>query len=206
MNIGIDVDDTISNTIELLIENARKFDIEELNNTGEVLENNQCRNHKHLESLFNWTEQEQNKFWDEYYIETLANVKPKEMAKETIKKIREDGNKVIIVTARFGHESIEDITLFTKEWLDKNEIEYDEIITNAQNKAKICKDKDIHILIDDSYENCKRTLEEDIGAILVSNKYNSGIDDDSIKRASTWEEIYEEVCKHSEYKSKEIKV
>ncbi len=51
MNIGIDIDDTLSNSFESIAADAQKFDIEELGNTGEVKNYGKVENHNYIEFM-----------------------------------------------------------------------------------------------------------------------------------------------------------
>lgn len=72
--------------------------------------------------------------------ETYSDVKVMPGAKEFIKNLRKNGHTVIINTARNmqtqGHnvgKVMKNIGLITLEWLEKNEIEYDEIYFGKPN-------------------------------------------------------------------------
>ena len=79
--------------------------------------------------------------------ETYADVKIKEGAAEFIKNLRANGHYVIIQTARnmatcdsnMG-KVLKNVGKITLEWLDKNEVEYDEIFFGKPNG---------HLYIDD---------------------------------------------------------
>lgn len=72
--------------------------------------------------------------------ETYADVKVKEGAKEMIKSLHNSGHIIVINTARnmgsTGHnvgKAIKNIGKITLEWLDKNDIIYDEIFFGKPN-------------------------------------------------------------------------
>ena len=54
--------------------------------------------------------------------------------------------------------------------------------------AKICKENEVSIFIDNTYEHYESALSLGIDAILFDTIYNKDIDD--VKRMSSWEEIY----------------
>ncbi|MBP3463699.1 MAG: hypothetical protein J6K45_04375 [Clostridia bacterium] len=53
MNIGIDIDDTISNTYETVIPYAQKYTIEELGRSGTLNKENELTTHKYTKYLHN---------------------------------------------------------------------------------------------------------------------------------------------------------
>lgn len=141
MNYGIDIDDTISKTADKFIEYGKAFN-EQVLKRGYNDKLSQVPDHYYLKYIFGWNESEQMKFLEEYgyYKKMIENVEVKENVKQTFKTIKEKGNNIYLITARFITDkfSVNDLT---KNWLEKNDIPFDELIVNADNKAKICKSK-----------------------------------------------------------------
>ena len=66
MNIGIDIDDTISNSFESVFTSAQKFDIE-LGNSGDPKQYGKIPNHNYIETMYShWTSEQTNLFWQKY--------------------------------------------------------------------------------------------------------------------------------------------
>ena len=96
MNIGIDVDDTISNSFEAIFADAQKFDIE-LGNSGEPKQYGRISDHNQIETLYShWTNEQIDEFWNKYFIKVLTIARPKDCATEVIKKLKEEGNNIVI--------------------------------------------------------------------------------------------------------------
>ena len=81
----------------------------------------------------------------------------------------------------------------SKEWLKRNNICFDELIVNAQNKADIASDKNIDYFIDDSIKNCEEVSQRGIKSYLFSAEINKHYNSDSIKKVYSWKEIYENI-------------
>ena len=69
----------------------------------------------------------------------------------------------------------------------------DEIYTDASNKGKLCKDKNIDLLVDDLYENIISCINEDVKVILFNkNKDYKGL------KTTSWNKVYkmimEDLC------------
>ncbi len=127
MIIGIDIDDTITNTTELVKLIAQK---EFHNYHGKTIipESKYDSFHK--------------KYWK--YVE--ANATLKDNVIETFNYIKSKGHKIYIVTLRgYNHESLST----TKKYLKKNKIPYDKIIGGAYEKGRIAKENNIDLFIDD---------------------------------------------------------
>ena len=80
----------------------------------------------------------------------------------------------------------------TVAWLTKNNIVYDELfLTDAfkhNEKAKICKEKQIDIMIDDSLNVCKECSNIGVKALLFNSEYNRKVQ--VFQRVTSWQEIY----------------
>ena len=189
MNIGIDIDDTISDTYATLFEYAQKYTVEELKREPII---NKCdsTNHFYIVYMHNWSKQEAIKFWDKYYAEILKKVNIKTFASDYIKKLKNQGHKINLITARWEMNN-SDVRGITIQWLKDNNIEYDNFFMNADDKLKLVKENDIDIFIDDSFDNCKKiAYNSKSKAFLMDSRINGSLQDDKIKRVYSWSQIY----------------
>ena len=138
--------------------------------------------------------------WDlsyeqEYYknnIERLASLfEPIKGSSKYINKLKKDGNEIYIISGRDNGEYSDPYNM-TINWLKEHNIPYDKLIlTNAykhQEKADICKEFGIDILIDDSINVCTKCSENNIECILFETPYN--LKENRFNRLGSWEEIY----------------
>ena len=147
MKIGIDIDNVISNFNEVLLNEFLNHD-KKLRNKGII--NNDVYITR---GMFDWSKEELDEF---YYnnIERIAkSLNVLENAPEYIRKLKEEGNEIYIISGRDNGEYYDPYKM-TFDWLNKYNIVYDKLIlTNAYNfleKAKICIENGIDIMIDDS--------------------------------------------------------
>ena len=113
MKIGIDVDNVISNFNDTIVEAYLQHD-KQLRNTGII--NDKAKVFRR--GMFDWTEEEEKDF---YYsnIEKWANdFKPIKDAEYYIKKLKQDGNEIYIISGRENGEYRNPYKL-TEEWLEK---------------------------------------------------------------------------------------
>ncbi len=186
MKIGVDIDNVLSNFNEILLEEFLNHD-KKLRNTGII--NNDVYITR---GMFDWSEEELDEF---YYnnIERIAkSLNVLENAPEYIRKLKEEGNEIYIISGRDNGE-YSDPYKMTFDWLNKYNIVYDKVIlTNAYNsleKAKICLENDIDIMIDDSIRILIEVDNSGITALLMDTPYNRQEND--LKRVHNWKEIYE---------------
>lgn len=177
MNIGIDIDDTICNSWENVInEMCTDFNL----NYDELSKGNKAYN-----EVIELTPEEYLKYAKEKFSKLLYNPTLKENVKEVIDILKEN-NKIIFITAR-SNQCYEDAYKFTKKYLDRNKIYYDKIIVNGKEKGKICKEEKIDIFIDDSIDNCKNVSKYKIKTILFETCYNKDCTD--FIKINNWKEI-----------------
>ena len=189
MNYGIDIDDTISKTADKFIEYGREFNKQVLKR-GYNDKLSEIPDHFYLKYIFGWNQDEQRKFLEEYgyYKKMIENVEVKDDVKNTLTTIKNNGNNIYLITARFKTDKFSAYDL-TKIWLEKNEIPFDELIIDADDKAKICRSKKIDIFIDDSYKNCIQVANEGIKTYLMTTELNKNIDSGNIQRVYSWRDI-----------------
>jgi uncharacterized HAD superfamily protein len=191
MNIGIDIDDTISNTFETFLPHIKKFVEQDLNRKLDLNLSSRTDYYNIMEK-YGLSEEEMNFFWQKYYVTMLETVKPKKSAVEIINKIKEKGNRIILITARPDEELV-DTKAITEKWLDENKINYDKLIINSHNKLEIAKQEKIDIFIDDSIRNCEMVSSINIKTYMILTKNNEYYENENIEKVTSWDEFYEKI-------------
>ena len=191
MNIGIDIDDTISETFETMLPYAQKYTIEELKRESNIKMEDSFKNHFYIVHINGWNEKEAINFWEKYYAEILKEVNIKKFAADVINKLKSEGHKIYLITARWEMKK-DNVWEITKNWLKDNNVEYDELIINASDKLTVAKEKNIDIFIDDSFNNCKLIADNmNTKVYIMHSKSNGKLCDDKIQRVFSWPEIYD---------------
>lgn len=206
MNIGIDIDGVLTD--------VRKFTIEEGLKYCEEHQKGKLINPAAYDScqVFDWDEKTDLDFWKKNIFMYAQKNPPIVGTKENIKKLKEDGHKLYIITARwlaspktekqFGESDLlrEKMRTTVKQWLKKNDIVYDEIIFSEEDKSSHIREKNIDIMIEDSPQNLKQ-LSKLTKMICYNWDYNKGIENKNIYRCNNWDEIY---AKIKELENKEV--
>ena len=193
MNIGIDIDGVLLDLERFAIDYGTKFCIEENLNLKINIQ-------EYWEKLkFSWTEEQENKFWNKYIIKYFKQYQPREFASEIIKKLKKEGNKIYIITARneegLPQEEYGKSQEITKTWLNENNIEYDKLIfTPDSEKLEQCLKNNVEIMIEDSPTNIKN-ISEKIPVIKYNCSYNENILGKNIIRTYSWYQIYDIINK-----------
>ena len=188
MIIGIDIDDTLTDIRDEVGAAALKYaqslnkDIDESKVVWDK-NNNGCS----FKERYNLNKEELLYFFRNIQENITKKAKPREGVVEVIKKLREDGHKIYIITAR-DSEFHEDPFELSKVWLDKNNIEYDKLIVNARDKAKVCREQNVDAFIDDKLSNCLEISNENIITIRITNYID---EHQEIVNKKNWKEIYE---------------
>lgn len=195
MNIGIDIDDTITNTYDVLFNYAQKFTIDELGKEINDIDRSTITK-MYTTTFHNWNEEEEKEFFDKYNEEIMKQLKPKLFSAEIIRKLKEE-NKIYIITSRFDTEksNVEEVT---KKWLKDNFIPYDKLVLNVQNKSAIAKKYDIKIFVDDSIKICEEIVEENIKAFIFDSIINKEYQNEKVTRVYSWPHLYQEIKKYEE--------
>lgn len=191
MKIGIDIDNCISNFNDTLLKEYLKHD-KELRNSGIINENPEYLRRE----MFDWTDEEEKSFYNENIENFAKKLKPIEGSVYFIKKLKEDGHEIFIITGRNNGEYSNPYKL-TTEWLNKYNIVYDKLIlTNSHDKhskTEICIENNIDLMIEDSTPISLDLISNGIKVYTMNTRYNQK--DKTLDRASKWKEIYERISK-----------
>lgn len=183
MRIGIDVDNTITDTIPVFKKYCKKYN-------EEVVKRNVPMNEVGfaITNLYEeWTQEEKQDCYLKYIDIAREEVEVKPNAKEVIQKLKQENNYIHIITAR--NKGILDPYEATKKYLQKNGIVYDELAIK-KDKKQYCIDNNIDILIDDEPNNIKE-VSEIIPVIVFEAKHNEICNGKNIIKVKTWDEVYE---------------
>ena len=188
MKIGIDIDNTITEVQEELNNAAYEYAIKlgkNINNAESSFEDIK-NNGDTYKKKFQFSYDELKYFLKNIQEEITNNAVPREKVVEVISKLKKLDHKIYIITAR-DSEFHDDPYNLSKNWLDKNNIEYDKLIVNAREKAPVCKDEKIDLFIDDQLNNCLDIAKIGIKTIRLSNDKKKYKD---IITFENWDEIY----------------
>lgn len=196
MNIGIDIDDTIANTYDVLFNYAQNYTINDIGKEIKNVDRN-CITHMYCTEFHNWNQKEDKEFLEKYYEKTVLNVQPKMYAVENIKKLKENGDSIYLITARFLSDKF-DVEKLTKEWLEKYKIPYDKLILNSQNKVIVAQENEIDIFIDDSIKNCTQMANAEIKTYMMDTIVNKDFENENIERVYSWPHLYQKIESYKE--------
>ena len=188
MRIGIDIDDTLTDVKDELIEAGENYarslgkdikidkSFEDKNNNGNK-----------WQEMFQFNYEELKYFLKDIQESITNQAKPRENVVEVIKKLKNDGNEIIIITAR-DSEFHDDPYKYSKDWLDKNNIYYDKLVVNARDKKIACIEEKIDLFIDDSESNCLKVKKAGIKTIRVCNEIEEN--NSNLICFNNWNDIY----------------
>lgn len=192
MRIGIDIDDTITDSWIYLIPHFTELygiPAEELIKSFPY--------YRSVEHLITKEEYFYNlrSLADKY----MMDVPLKPGALEYLTKLHEEGNELIFITAR-GIE-YDNPYRITKNYLRKMHIPYNKIIVSAHDKSISCRDEKIDIFIDDSLVHCQEVADAGFKTLLFVNPYNAH--NETFHHINSWEEAYHYIkeVKHEKFNS-----
>ncbi len=194
MKIGIDIDNVISNFNETLLNEYIEHD-KNLRSNGIINKD------AYIRKMFDWSAEEEDSFYRNNIERIAKKLNIIDGAKEYIDKIKLDGNLIYIITGRDNGEYSDPINM-TKDWLNKFNVYYDELLfTDAydkKSKADICVKKQIDIMVDDSISMCTNCIDRGIKTFIMDTQYNRKA---NIPRVHNWKEIYEVIKNEKENNS-----
>lgn len=185
MRIGIDLDGVIFDSEKLYRIYSELYDIQDLKRNS-LIDNKQVK----FEKRYSWNQDETNGFVKKYHrkITETANFMPG--VKEIIPLLKEEGNTLIIITAR-GKVN-KDLVPITMQRLKENNLDiFEKYYWGTENKEEICKQEKIDLMIDDSNINCEKLARDHIHTIYLKDAPSLDIEENEyLKVLYNWGEIY----------------
>ena len=194
MNIGIDIDGVLTDMEREVTDYATKMCVEE----GLPIKVDVSQYYE--TDTFDWTQEQSDRFWNKYLVPYVIKSNARKYSKEIIEKLRQEGNKIYIITARdesgMPEEYYGRMQQLTKEWLATHEIEYDKLIF-AKDKEKLqrCIENNVDIMIEDSPSNIQN-ISTKIKVIKFDCQYNKQVSGENIVTAYSWYHIYDIIQKN----------
>lgn len=192
MKIGIDIDGVLTDVEQYQLDVCSKYVLENFSKgivNGEAYE---------TFDVFGLTMEEDNKLWNNCLLDYSTREPARKFASEVIKKLKNVGNEIYIITAR--RNTLRDDELgkktrqIVKKWLLDNDIIYDEIIFSPEDKLEICINNKIDLMIEDKVDNINK-ISKVIPVICFNAGYNKNCCGKNIIRCYSWYDIYEKIIK-----------
>lgn len=186
MRIGIDIDGVLTDIEQWQIDYGSKY----FSKNNKIVINNEGYE---ISEIFGVSDELDSEFWDAYLYEYVINEPSRKFASEVIKKLKDEGNEIYIITARYlTNKDTEDgkgMRNIVINWLKEQEIFYDKIIFSPEDKLSTCLDNNIEIMIEDKVENINNVSTE-IPVICFNAEYNKNCKGKNIYRVYSWYDIY----------------
>lgn len=189
MNIGIDIDGVLTDLENYIDTVGKKY----MNENGLDFDDTMNQN-----TIYGFlSKEDSHRFWNTHWEHYATTIKVRKNASNIIEKLKNDGNKIIIITARtYDSQIIKDGIKRQKSmkkliinWLNKNNIKYDKIVFSNLNKLKDCLDNKIDIMIEDSVSNIEQ-LKDYMKILCFDAKYNQSYANSQIYRVYNWNDVY----------------
>ena len=141
MIIGLDIDDVIFNTSGVIWSILDESEDKELAS----IKLDVMRGDANIPAVA--------KFLKKYLIVAVENGKPLPGAAKVIHDLREQGHKMVLITAR-GDKNFPGTVAGNEKALAKYGIEYDTVVYDSANKVEACRENGVEVFVDDSPRNC----------------------------------------------------
>ena len=184
MKIGIDIDGVILDYERVLKTYGDLYDFIELKKDGII-----NRNEHYLRNRYDWTEEERMNFINKYFLKLSKQTSLIPGAKDVINMLQKEENELIIISARGGMiEEMKDVAI---EKFNEEGISFNKYYWKQEDKLEVAKNEKIDVMIDDSYDVCKKLSSNGIKTIYFRDKDMKVLEqNDSLKEVSNWGEIY----------------
>lgn len=180
MNIGLDIDGVLTDMHAFLVKYGEKF-------FGRSAENENCCD---IETMFGCSLKEKKRFWIKYVWRYCFSEKPRENAAEVVRRIKQRGDKIYVITCRAFCTKKNLMGAFfrrvLKGWLKRHGFEYDGIrfcedATAPEEKLEWCRKLNVDLMLEDTPENMKK-IKEKAKIVCFSDVYNEMLEIEDMLR------------------------
>lgn len=191
-NIGIDLDDTITDIQDEMKKYASIFD-KEINGKGIVDESKYL-----VGEMYQWSDLDKDKFFLTYRRKIIENAKLRKSVIKTLKKWQELGYKIYIITAR-SKKYYTDPYKDTYNFLKHHHVPFDKLIVDSTDKKDICFKYKINFFVDDMPNNCMLVNELANVKVFIMDNGNNYCSNKEIIRVKSFQEMDEVIQGVSEF-------
>lgn len=184
MKIGIDIDGVILDYERVLKTYGDLYDFIELKKDGII-----NRNEHYLRNRYDWTDEERMNFINKYFLKLSEKTPLIPGAKDVIDMLQKEGNELIIISARGGMiEKMKDVAI---EKFKEEDISFNKYYWKQDDKLEVAQNEKIDVMIDDSYDVCRKLSSNGIKTIYFRDKEMKVLEqNENLKEVSNWGEIY----------------
>lgn len=190
MRIGIDIDGVLTDIEQWQLDYGSKVAFEEYHK-GIV----NCNGYD-IKGIFDIERNLDDEFWRKYLYEYATNEPARKFSGEITNKLKEDGNEIYIITARFLTDKDDEngckMRNIVINWLKEQNIYYDKIIFSPEDKIDICVENNIELMIEDKPDNIN-TISDIIPVICFDARYNQTCKGKNVIRCYSWYDIYAKI-------------
>lgn len=193
MRIGIDIDGVLTDVGQFSLDYFSKYLVE--HNIPYKVEKQYYEEWK----TFCCEKEASDAFWNEYLDYYAKYEKPRNFAREVIRKLKNEGHEIFIITARWlTNEDTKrgmQMRKRVKRWLKKNKVDYDQLIfskAKGESKTQEMLDYKIDVMIEDNPNNIKE-LSKIVPIICYHTHYNQDCDIPNVTRCYSWYDIYNSI-------------
>ena len=148
-----------------------------------------------------WNQETIDDYRSIYFDEYVNNYPIRLFASEVIKKLKNDGHQIFIITGR--NKSYEDtpdgekMRLKVKKWLEKHDVIYDKLIFAKVPKINELKENEIDLMIEDSPSTIP-LIKDIVKVFCFDARYNQCVNFDNVTRVFSWYDIYMKILEISD--------
>ncbi len=189
MKIGIDLDGVLFDSERYYRARGELFDIEN-GGKGELNYHSQdvC-------AVYDLTGEKRERFLDLYLDQIQLESPFMSCAVEVIKKLQQEGHKLVIITAR-GALAENEIDISMKRFEEAG-LKFDGLFFRSSDKAKVCQDEKVDVMIDDNLKHIKAVAAGGIKCLFYRELWVEKYDNENVIEVKNWGEIYRNILKLS---------
>jgi len=143
------------------------------------------------ENCFDWTQEEEDRFFNEFFDKASDDCDLIVGAKEILTKLKEEKHKLYIISLRGYYRDAE--LAVGERAIQKLGIDFDGVYFKTKDKFAKCKELGVDVLIDNDSKYVKVFKDSPIKVIFLRDGYIEKVEGKNIMTAETWVDVYREI-------------
>ncbi len=132
----------------------------------------------------NMSEIVRDKFYSKYLVKCFGDAVLKSGVKEVFDYLNKMNHRIVIITRR-GYGLTFDVEDVTNKFLEKEDLKFDAIYFNIDDKGSVCKKENVDIFFDDHVFNLESVQNVGIKAVM----FKKHEEDDRFEVVTNWDEL-----------------
>jgi len=143
------------------------------------------------EKCFDWTREEEDRFFNEYYDKASNDCDLIVGAKQMLSMLKKEGHQLYIVSLRGYYRDVE--IEVGQRIVEKLGVDFDGVFWRVKEKLAMCEELGVDLIIENDSDHVKKFKNTSIKVLYLKDGYTEKVCGSNITTVETWVDVYREI-------------